>query len=149
MKIIRDIENKSSRVHDDSLLSIIKKNTPAFSEKASMNTNTSDIEVDYDVFIPKESEFVNRKPEVRIYPKVALPHSKLLWVKVRRVRKKVDRPLLRLTIERYGQFTGVEDEEKELRWQGRWDYHWTGNKIYGSGDDGSRDDSQGQGVLCN
>lgn len=134
MKNFPDRKIKNTQFHDDSLLSMMKKREPALlSEKA--NSNTYDIEVGYDVFIPKESEFVNRKSEVRIYPKVALPHSKPLWDKVRRVRKKVDRPLLRLTTERLGQFTGVEDEEEELRWQGRWGYQWTWNKL-----DGSRDD---------
>ena len=77
-----------------------------------------DIENSCDSFIPKESEFI-REPEVRIDPKVALPHSKPRWETVRRVRKKVDRPVLKMTMDRQGQFAGVEEDEK-LRWRGNW-----------------------------
>ena len=68
-----------------------------------------------DSFIPKEPE-LTREPEVRIDPKVALPHSKPRWETVRRVRKKVDRPVLKLTMDRQDQFAGVEEDEK-LRWR--------------------------------
>ena len=59
----------------------------------------NDIEISCDSFIPKEPEFT-REPEVRIDPNVALPHSKARWESVRRVRKKVNRPVLKMTMDR-------------------------------------------------
>jgi len=125
---IQDNKIKISKQHDDSELSTVDKSIYSLSTKAAVII--SDIGISCDSFIPKESEFI-RKPEVRIYPKVALPHSKLLWEPVRRVRKKVDRPVLRMTIERQGQFSGVEEEDENLRW-GR---SWARNKMDGSKDD--------------
>merc|ERR1719233_634074 len=56
-----------------------------------------DIEAEYEVFVPGSLEVRSRKPEVRMIPKIALPHSKPLWDRVARVRRKVDRPRTRVT----------------------------------------------------
>jgi len=125
---IQDNKIKISKHHDDSELSTIDESKYSLSTKAAVII--SDIGISCDTFVPKESEII-RKPEVRIYPKVALPHSKLLWETVRRVRKKVDRPVLRMTIERQGQFSGVEEEDEKLRWR----RSWARNKMNGANDD--------------
>eukprot|EP00092_Neocalanus_flemingeri_P107615 GFUD01138143.1.p1 GENE.GFUD01138143.1~~GFUD01138143.1.p1 ORF type:complete len:452 (+),score=159.71 GFUD01138143.1:50-1405(+) len=68
-----------------------------------------------DNFNPEALKLNTTRPEIRVYPKVPLPHSQPNWDKVIRVGRRRERPMVRWT-DWEGQFTGVEEEE-ERSWQ--------------------------------
>eukprot|EP00092_Neocalanus_flemingeri_P028800 GFUD01031265.1.p1 GENE.GFUD01031265.1~~GFUD01031265.1.p1 ORF type:complete len:504 (-),score=175.14 GFUD01031265.1:59-1570(-) len=64
-----------------------------------------------DNFNPEALKLNTTRPEIRVYPKVPLPHSQPNWDKVVRVGRRRERPMVRWT-DWEGQFTGVEEEEE-------------------------------------
>jgi len=68
-----------------------------------------------DTFNPELEELNATRPEMRIYPKIPLPHSHPLWDRVVRVGRR-DRLVQRL-LNWEGQFTGVEEEEEKMAWR--------------------------------
>jgi len=70
-----------------------------------------DVDAKDDNFDPKALKLNNNRPDVKLYPKVPLPHSQPNWDKVVRVGRR-ERPLVRLA-DWKGQFVGAEEEAKE------------------------------------
>ena len=66
-----------------------------------------------DEFDPELVELNTTRPQMRMYPTTPSPHSQRLWPRFVRVAR--GWPDLPLTME-LGQFTGVEEEEKEKEW---------------------------------
>ena len=66
-----------------------------------------------DEFDPELVELNTTRPQMRMYPTTPSPHSQRLWPRFVRVARSW--PDLPLPME-LGQFTGVEEEEKEKEW---------------------------------
>jgi len=80
--------------------------------------DTITIAVEDDDFDPTLVELNTTRPQMRVYPKIPLPHSQPLWPRIARVaRGWPDFPLAK----QLGQFTGVEEEDErwqQQQWQG-------------------------------
>jgi len=123
---LKKLEENTANLLDQEVPASGESKVPTSAE-ASVVDKDDDIEAEYEVFVPGVLEVSSRKQEVRMIPKIALPHSKPLWDRVARVRRKVDRPPVRL-IAGQGQFTGVEEEELAM-WRDSWTRQWTWNKM--------------------
>jgi len=78
--------------------------------------DTITIAVEDDDFDPTLVELNTTRPQMRVYPTNPLPHSQPLWPRVARVaRGWPDAPLAK----QLGQFTGIEEEDERLKWQGQ------------------------------
>jgi len=87
-----------------------------------------DVVPEDDSFNPEAVKLNLNRPEMRIYPKIPLPHSQPFWDRVARVGRRRERTGGRLT-DWHGQFTGVEEEEDRLKkMQERDGWRWNWNK---------------------